>query len=110
MPCHITAPVCFPPDFTPNSDFVSCRESGDLTQLSSDGHFLKGSSATLGLTKIKDSCEKIQHYGARKDESGNLSNLSAEECLRRIGAILKDVKEEYKDAERVLKHFYHSSG
>ena len=87
----------------------SCREKGDLSQLSSYGHFLKGSSATLGLTKVKDSCEKIQHYGARKDESGNPSNLSEEECLRRIRAILKDVKEEYKDAERVLKHFYHDA-
>ena len=99
----------FSPDSIPGANSRSYRESGDLTQLSSDGHFLKGSSATLGLTKVKDSCEKIQHYGARKDESGNPSNLSAEECLRRIGAILKDVKEEYKDAERVLKHFYHNS-
>lgn len=87
----------------------SSREKRDLAQLSSQGHFLKGSSATLGLTKIKDSCEKIQHYGARKDESGNPSNLSDEECLRRIRAILKDVKEEYKDAERVLKRFYHDA-
>ncbi|KAL8825998.1 MAG: hypothetical protein Q9191_004068 [Dirinaria sp. TL-2023a] len=86
-----------------------CLEERDLAQLSSQGHFLKGSSATLGLTKIKDSCEKIQHYGARKDESGSPSNLSEEECLRRIRAILKDVKEEYKDAERVLRRFYHDA-
>merc|ERR1712000_228939 len=41
-------------------------EDEDLEQLSALGHFLKGSSATLGLTKVKDSCEKIQHFGARK--------------------------------------------
>ncbi|KAK6405435.1 Phosphorelay intermediate protein, partial [Oleoguttula sp. CCFEE 5521] len=42
-------------------------ESKDLNALSQLGHFLKGSSATLGMTKVKDSCEKIQHYGAHKD-------------------------------------------
>ena len=83
------------------------RKNGDLKQLSSDGHFLKGSSATLGLTKIKDSCEKIQHYGALKDEAGNPSNLSSEECLSRIGKILKVVKIEYQEAEKALKRFYH---
>jgi len=41
------------------------KKDGDyLKTLSELGHFLKGSSATLGLTKVKDSCEKIQHYGA----------------------------------------------
>ncbi|KAI7689245.1 hypothetical protein KC322_g11940, partial [Hortaea werneckii] len=45
-------------------------EKKDLAQLSALGHFLKGSSATLGLTKVKDSCEKIQHFGAHKDGTG----------------------------------------
>ena len=83
------------------------RKNGDLKELSADGHFLKGSSATLGLTKIKDSCEKVQHYGARKDEAGNPSNLSKEECLSRIETILKVVKVEYLEAEKALKRFYH---
>jgi len=83
------------------------RKNGDLKELSADGHFLKGSSATLGLTKIKDSCEKVQHYGARKDEAGNPSNLSKEECLSRIETILKVVKVEYQEAEKALKRFYH---
>jgi len=83
------------------------RKNGDLKELSADGHFLKGSSATLGLTKIKDSCEKIQHYGARKDEAGNPSDLSSEECLSRIGTMLKVVKMEYQEAEKALKRYYH---
>ena len=35
-------------------------EAKNLTELSHLGHFLKGSSATLGFTKVKDECEKIQ--------------------------------------------------
>ncbi|CAK9435949.1 uncharacterized protein LODBEIA_P05560 [Lodderomyces beijingensis] len=35
----------------------------DLEQLSSTGHFLKGSAAALGLTSISSQCERIQNYG-----------------------------------------------
>lgn len=35
------------------------RKDKDLTELSSLGHFLKGSSATLGLTKVKV-CEVLR--------------------------------------------------
>lgn len=35
----------------------------DLEQLSSTGHFLKGSAAALGLTSIASQCERIQNYG-----------------------------------------------
>ena len=82
------------------------RATQDLDELSSLGHFLKGSSATLGLTKVKDSCEKIQHYGARKDEHGSTTNKSDAQCLDLIMSTLGDVKKEYKEAEKVLKRFY----
>lgn len=82
------------------------RASQDLDELSSLGHFLKGSSATLGLTKVKDSCEKIQHYGARKDEHGSTTNKSDTQCLDLIMSTVGDVKKEYKEAEKVLKRFY----
>lgn len=36
------------------------RKARNLTELSHLGHFLKGSSATLGFNKVKDECEKIQ--------------------------------------------------
>ncbi|CAF9916122.1 MAG: hypothetical protein HETSPECPRED_002767 [Heterodermia speciosa] len=78
----------------------------DLDELSSLGHFLKGSSATLGLTKVKDSCEKIQHYGARKDEHGNATDKSDSQCLELIMSTVGDVKKEYKEAEKVLRRFY----
>jgi osomolarity two-component system phosphorelay intermediate protein YPD1 len=77
----------------------------DLKTLSSLGHFLKGSSATLGLTKVKDSCAKIQHFGQGKDELGT-TDTDEEQCLEWIKQTLKDVREEYAEVERVLIKFY----
>lgn len=67
---------------------------------------MKGSSATLGLTKVKDSCEKIQHFGAMKDETGSKTITDGQRCLQLIRDTLKVVKVEYKEAERILKRFY----
>src|SRR4051812_21254528 len=75
------------------ADEVS-REEEDLATLSSLGHFLKGSSATLGLTKVKDSCEKIQHYGQKKDEAGTTDEPDEKKCLDRIKETLAAVKDE----------------
>jgi osomolarity two-component system phosphorelay intermediate protein YPD1 len=84
------------------------RKKKDLATLSSLGHFLKGSSATLGLTKVKDSCEKIQHYGQMKDEAGTADEPDEEKCLELIKDTLVAVKEEYAEVEKVLKKFYAS--
>jgi len=77
----------------------------DLEQLSSRGHFLKGSSATLGLYKVRDSCEKIQHWGASKDEAGN-KDISEKEALEKIRDILPKMKMDYDDVEKWLKDFF----
>ena len=69
---------------------------------------MKGSSATLGLTKVKDSCEKIQHYGQKKDEEGTTDEPDEAVCLERIKETLVTVKEEYAEVEKVLKKFYGS--
>ena len=81
-----------------------------MATLSSLGHFLKGSSATLGMTKVKDSCEKIQHYGAHKDDAGQPTNWEDTVLLKKIKATVATVKVEYKEAERILKQFYHDDG
>jgi len=83
-------------------------EEKDLATLSSLGHFLKGSSATLGLTKVKDSCEKIQHYGQQKDEAGTKDEPDKAKCLSLVKDTLVAVKEEYAEVEKVLKKFYAS--
>ncbi|KAK9375964.1 signal transduction histidine kinase [Lipomyces chichibuensis] len=82
--------------------------NGDLDQLSSLGHFLKGSSAALGLTKVKNSCEKIQHLGAKKDETGTTELNDPELCLKEIQIILESVRQEYAESESFLRKYYDS--
>ncbi|KXN74539.1 HPT domain-containing protein, partial [Conidiobolus coronatus NRRL 28638] len=77
----------------------------DLPELSRKGHFLKGSSAALGLKNLKNICEKIQHLGSNKDELG-ITDISQEEALSRIKSSLKAVKEEYERAESYLRELY----
>jgi len=93
--------------------FVKMNEAlikSDLEELSHLGHFLKGSSATLGLTKVKDSCEKIQHFGQHKDETGTKDEKDDSICLNRIGATLKKVKAEYAEVAAALRKFYAPGG
>lgn len=78
----------------------------NLQTLSELGHFLKGSSATLGLTKVQDLCEKIQHYGHKKDESGT-KDITEEEALTKLKTNIDEAKTEFKEVETVLKKFYH---
>lgn len=60
------------------------------------------------MTKVKDSCEKIQHYGQKKDEEGTADEPDEDKCLERIKDTLVAVKEEYEEVEKVLKKFYAS--
>ena len=84
-------------------------ESKNLAELSSLGHFLKGSSAALGVAKVQASCERMQHYGQQRDEEAG-TKLSDEEALNRIGTLLEQVKKEYGDAEKWLKNWYKEHG
>jgi len=77
----------------------------DLPELSTLGHFLKGSSAAVGVLKVRDSCENMQHYGKAADKDG-VTELSEEEALKKLTSTLRDVKVEYKEAEAALKAFY----
>lgn len=77
----------------------------NLESLSSLGHFLKGSSATLGLNHIRNGCEKIQHLGKGKDETGNKPQ-SEEQCLAQIESELAKCREDYVKVEAALKKFF----
>lgn len=85
-------------------------EKRDLAQLSSLGHFLKGSSATLGMTKVKDSCEKIQHLGAKKNADGTKDEPDEDKCLAQLKTIIKQAKAEFADVEKRLRKFYEPEG
>jgi len=89
--------------FVQMENAISIRDLHELSQL---GHFLKGSSATLGLTKIKDACEKIQHYGARKDVSGIIDEPDEAKSLSNIKKTLVEVKEAYNEVVALLKRYY----
>lgn len=110
MLCKISQTVLCA-QYTPEHLLTGVRASSkakDLKELASLGHFLKGSSATLGLTKVKESCEKIQHYGNNKDEDGTTEEKDDDKCIERIKKTLKTVKEEYAEAEKILRRFYAS--
>lgn len=77
----------------------------DLAKLSSLGHFLKGSSAALGVSKVQASCEKIQHYGQLRDEE-EMKDLTSEAALGMIKPLLETVKDEYAVAEKWMKNWY----
>ncbi|KAL6915760.1 hypothetical protein ACHAPO_005222 [Fusarium lateritium] len=82
-------------------------EEEDLEKLSSLGHFLKGSSATLGLVKIRDGCEAIQRYGKNENLDGS-PQLDNEKCVKLIGEYFTAVEEDYKTVEKLLREYYDS--
>ncbi|KAG2193576.1 signal transduction histidine kinase [Mucor mucedo] len=86
-------------------DMDEALEKKDLLELSRLGHFLKGSSAAIGLKKVKATCEKIQNVGNCQDEEGT-GEIEKEDALKRITPLLPQVKTEYSEAEEYLKNFY----
>jgi len=69
--------------------------------LSSLGHFLKGSSATIGLTRIKDACEAIQNLDAEASRGGN-NNEIIELAKKKLSVITDGLTE----AQSYLNNFY----
>lgn len=81
------------------------RDKKDLATLSAKGHFLKGSSAALGVVKVQESCEHIQHYGAKRDEIKGV-DLTPEDSLKRIKAMMPRLERDYALAEAWLRDYY----
>ncbi|KAK3901194.1 signal transduction histidine kinase [Staphylotrichum tortipilum] len=78
---------------------------GNLESLSSLGHFLKGSSATLGFNKIRDSCQLIQQYGHKLDVDG--SAVPDEQlCLKYIADALEAAKVETEELQKLMRKFF----
>ncbi|KAI0280171.1 signal transduction histidine kinase, partial [Russula aff. rugulosa BPL654] len=75
----------------------------NLLELSSLGHFLKGSSAALGLSKVQLSCEHIQHYGQLKEDTNTITEA---EAIVKITKSLARVREEFAEAKVWLESFY----
>ncbi|AFR98378.1 osomolarity two-component system, phosphorelay intermediate protein YPD1 [Cryptococcus neoformans C23] len=86
-------------------DMEDALSRKDLSKLSSLGHFLKGSSAALGIIKVQASCEKMQHYGNLRDEEAG-ADLDDAEALKRIDALLVKCKKDYKAAKNWMVKMY----
>ncbi|KAI9568383.1 Hpt, histidine phosphotransferase protein [Boletus coccyginus] len=79
----------------------------DLIQLGKYGHFLKGSSAALGVVQVKEICEKIQHLGNRIDPDKEPEvKISADDALTRIKPLLARLKDERAAADEWMKRFF----
>lgn len=56
--------------------------------------------------KVKDHCEKIQHFGSGKDETGDRDQPDQELSLRQIRETFAVLKEDFADAEQRLRKYY----
>lgn len=81
-----------------------CSAGKRLAELSELGHFLKGSSATLGLVKVKDDCERIQHC---QEDVGD--NLDDPKILDTIKGYITDAQDNHREVEVILRRFYGES-
>lgn len=98
--------------FLQNNTYISHALSAkhELTQLGKHGHFLKGSSAALGVVQVQEICEKIQHLGNRIDPDKEPDvKMSAEDAFARIKPLLARLKEEHSVAAKCLKKFFEGS-
>ncbi|KAK0504184.1 histidine phosphotransferase, partial [Armillaria luteobubalina] len=87
----------------------SALQAKDLQELSSLGHFLKGSSGQIGVARVEVSCQKIQYYGKLRNEHDD-GDVSDTQALDRIKALLAQVKSDYDAAETWLKCWYKERG
>jgi len=79
-----------------------------LNVLSQKGHFLKGSSAALGLLKVTAICENMQQAGLKRADDGR-TDISEAQALSRCASLLSELKVENATAENWLKDFYKPS-
>jgi osomolarity two-component system phosphorelay intermediate protein YPD1 len=77
----------------------------DLSELSKLGHFLRGSSSTLGFTKIKDNCQIILQYGIKSNVDGT-AEPDEEICLKKITDTLSAVKIDMDELKKMMNKFF----
>lgn len=82
---------------------LAFRKNKNLGELSSLGHFLKGSSAALGVCKVQTSCENIQYFGQLREGDTIISEADA---IVKITKCISRAREEYADAKAWLTRFY----
>lgn len=87
-------------------DMQKAIDKRDLLSLSSLGHFLKGSSAALGIWKVQDTCEIIQHVGKKKPAGDKPPTLTDDEALRKLKELKLQAESEYAEAKKWLENYF----
>ncbi|KZP01323.1 histidine-phosphotransfer domain, HPT domain-containing protein [Calocera viscosa TUFC12733] len=77
----------------------------NLPELSRLGHFLKGSSAALGISQVQTGCEAMQYYGQLR-RGANGAKIEAKEAIELITPLLAKIKEGHAEADKWLRDFY----
>jgi HPt (histidine-containing phosphotransfer) domain-containing protein len=95
--------------FSRPDSFIGHSDSKDLKKLSELGHFLKGSSAALGISKLQATCENIQHYGELRDEEKG-KDLKPDQALTLIGTLLKGITGDFAAAKKWFINWYKEHG
>ncbi|PIA18918.1 histidine-phosphotransfer domain, HPT domain-containing protein [Coemansia reversa NRRL 1564] len=90
------------------ADMEKALKAKDLSKLSSLGHFLKGSSATIGVKKVMECCKHIQFLGKLQNINGK-DSMDEEQALKLITQELQAGKKEYVNARDFLGFFYECS-
>ncbi|KZT56324.1 histidine phosphotransferase [Calocera cornea HHB12733] len=80
-------------------------DAENLPELSRLGHFLKGSSAALGISQVQTGCEAMQYYGQLK-RGANGTKMAPKEALDLITTLLAKIKEGHTEADKWLRDFY----
>jgi len=83
-------------------------DSRSMSDLSKKGHFLKSSSAVLGVKKVRESCELIQNYGNLKDFKNN-KTLTEDEAAKLLEQVLARLDGEYAEVKKYLQKLYKMS-
>jgi len=76
-------------------------KAAELLFLSDKGHFLKGSSAALGVIKVRDSCEALQNLGRKKDAAGS-SEISEDKAWTECTKLIPALQEQHAQAKKWL--------
>lgn len=83
----------------------------DLDQLSSLGHYLKGSAAALGLSSILAQCERIQNYGHKTKyddyEIDTKDSVELDEYwIAMVEDATKQAKADFDKAKKALNDYF----
>ncbi|KAL8397744.1 hypothetical protein RB594_004448 [Gaeumannomyces avenae] len=82
-------------------------KQANLKELYTLGHFLKGSSATLGFTKVRDSCQIIQQYG-NGVTLDNTPEPNQDVCISQITRALAQAKRDMEELKKLLLVFFNA--